>query len=387
MNGAAPIVVTGGTPAWGKCSSQALRMAQAFHRLGRPILYIECGGDPAPFDAMRRKRGPDARVVEDPEREHFFVMRASQLPMMPLSFPNFARRWNCARTSKWAARFIQSAGWKRVFVFHYGWYFPELLGRAPVAEHHVYECLDDHTAAPNIAGKKWAHAHILRVEGRMIGRADLTVYSSPHLAAKHDAERSAVVPLGVEAGHFGREPKTDPHEALGIGRPRIGFLGLVTPREDWEMVRAAAAKTPDWHWIVVGPQQGVEPRGPDNLHWIGAVDYADVPDWTRTWDAGMVPLTMSDFNLQAWPLKFYEYLASGLPVASAPIPAALAIGEEAPGLIAVAGDASADAFIDAARSAIAAPPSARQEALRVAAAHTWDARARRILEMLATRAR
>ena len=60
--------------------------------------------------------------------------------------------------------------------------------------------------------------------------------SSPQLAAVHNVEHATVVPLGVDAEHFGREPSRDPHEALGIGRPRIGFLGLVTPREDWEMV-------------------------------------------------------------------------------------------------------------------------------------------------------
>jgi glycosyltransferase involved in cell wall biosynthesis len=382
MSETVPIIVTGGTPYWGRCSSQALRMAQAFHRLGHPVLYIECGGDPEPFRAMRRERGLPGGSVEDPERPNLSVMRASRLPMVPLSFPNFARRWNCKRTSRRAARVIDDNGWEDVLVFHYGWYFPELLKGADVNARHIYECLDDHTAAPNIAGKRWAHAYIRRVERQMLERAELAVYSSPDLAKRHGAERSAVVPLGVEAEHFGREPRSDPHDALGIGRPRIGFLGLVTPREDWAMVRAAAEKTPDWHWIVVGPRQGVEPRGPANLHWIGAVDYADVPDWTRNWDAGMVPLTMSDFNVRAWPLKFYEYLASRLPVVSTPIPAASAVGEEAPGLISVAGDASADAFIDAARRAIETPPALRDEALKVAAAHTWAARAGRILDML-----
>ncbi len=382
MNETVPIIVTGGTPAWGKCSSQALRMAQAIHRLGHPVLYIECGGDPEPFQTMLREHAPGEDLVEDPQRSSFFVMRASQLPMMPLSFPHLARLWNCARTSRRAACIIDDKGWEDVLVFHYGWYFPGLLRKADVNTRHIYECLDDHTAAPNIAGKRWTHGYIRRIEQKMIERAELTVYSSPDLAAKHSAERSAVVPLGVEAAHFGREPNCDPHEPLGIGHPRIGFLGLVTPREDWEMVRAAAEKTPEWQWIVVGPQQGIEPTGPANLHWIGTVDYADVPDWTRNWDAGMVPLTQSGFNVRAWPLKFYEYLASGLPVVSTPIPAASAIGEEAPGLVAVAADASADAFIEAARRAIDTPPTLRAEALQVAAAHTWDARARGILELL-----
>ncbi len=382
MSEPTPIIVTGGGPAWGTCSTQALRMARAFHQLGHPVLYIECGGRSASFRAKRAETGAND-VVEDPDRPGLFVMRASQLPMMRLSFPDFARRWNCARTSARAARFIKTVGWSDALVFHYGWYFPKLLAGPTVAARHVYECLDDHTAAPNIAGKRWAHAYILRVERRMLRRAELAIYSSPQLAAVHNVEHATVVPLGVDAEHFGREPSRDPHEALGIGRPRIGFLGLVTPREDWEMVRAAAAKTPDWHWVVVGPQQDVEPRGPANLHWIGAVDYADVPDWTRNWDAGMVPLALSDFNVRAWPLKFYEYLASGLPVVSTPIPVASAIGEEAPGLIAVAGDASADAFIEAARAAIDTPPDVRAKAFEVAAAHTWTARAQRILAMLA----
>ena len=88
--------------------------------------------------------------------------------MMPLSFPHLARLCNCARTSRRAARVIDDKGWEDVLVFHYGWYFPELLRKADVNVRHIYECLDDHTAAPNIAGRRWTHDYIRRIENKMI---------------------------------------------------------------------------------------------------------------------------------------------------------------------------------------------------------------------------
>jgi glycosyltransferase involved in cell wall biosynthesis len=270
-----------------------------------------------------------------------------------------------------------------VLVFHYGWYFPELLESVGPEARHVYECLDEHTRAPNIAGKQWAEDYVTCVERRLLDRAELVVYSNPDLALKRKAKKSEVVMLGVEAEHFSRPARGDPHEALRIGRPRIGFLGVVTPRENWEMVRSAARAAPDWQWVVLGPQKGVRPDGPGNLHWIGAVDYAEVPDWTQHWDAGMVPLALSDFNLGSWPLKFYEYLASGLPVVSTPIPAAARIAEEAPGLISIAPDESSEGFIRAARAALAASSTELRRAARaIAGRHTWESRAQRILASL-----
>lgn len=367
---------------WGKCSSQAQRMALAFSRIGRKVLYIECGGDPCSFEEKKVKGNLPGGAVEHPEMPGLFVMRASSLPGFPLTYPNIVRKINCSRTGRRIVKFCRHAGWTNVVLVHYGWYFREILDGTGIAARTIYECLDEHTRAPNIAGKKFAEEYIRRIEGEMLASVEVTVYSNPLLAeTRKSARRYEVLPLGVDAAHFGRVPTHDPLTERGIGKPRLGFLGLVTVREDWDMVRRAAEATPEWSWVVIGPRREVEPTGPKNLHWIGAVDYSEVPDWTRNWQAGIIPLTMSDFNVGSWPLKFYEYLASGLPIATTPIPAAPVIAKEAPGLIYVAGDSSHIAFIEACRKAVNASEFARRQALEIAANHTWESRAKKMLEL------
>ena len=108
MTSPTPIVISGGTPAWGPYSSQSLRMAETFSELGHPILYIECGGDDSSFQEMLTLRGHDGGVVTDPKRNEFFVMRAAQLPKLPLTYPDLVRRFNGWRTSRQAARFLHA---------------------------------------------------------------------------------------------------------------------------------------------------------------------------------------------------------------------------------------------------------------------------------------
>ncbi|MHC4253034.1 MAG: glycosyltransferase [Planctomycetota bacterium] len=377
-------VIVSPTELWAHTSSQAARMAGALWRIGCEVLFLECGGGETAFG--KRTRGCTALaggVFAHPERERYFVARPRRLPFMRYSFPDFARAANERRASRAAARFIASRATDRdTVVVHYGWYFPGVLSRE--AARVVYECLDDHTAAPVVAKAEWRRRYVLEVESRLLARADVSVFSSPRLAEARGpaARRSEVLPLGVDVEHFSRSAANDPHEARGIARPRVGFVGLVTAREDWAAVARASELAPDIQWVVVGPGHGVARGGPPNLHWIGEVDYADLPAWLGGWDAGVVPFADTDFNRGSWPLKFYEYLAAGLPVASTPIPAAAALADETKGLVVAAGGWGPKDILRAVRRALRETGRARTEGPAFAANHSWTARARRLLSLV-----
>ncbi len=380
------VVVTGGQEFWAPGSSQGLRMALALGAAGCQVLYVECGGSGALF----RERTPSLEeaspgVYEHPGKEGFFLARAERLPGARLSFPNVARYFHCRSASRKAAAFLDArAGDREVLAVHYGWFFPEFLSGREGAKH-VYECLDDHTAALNIRGSEWRKRYVRKIEDRLLARANLTVFSSPILAEsrRETARRAEVIPLGVEAEHFARPPECDPHEEKSIGRPRVGFLGQVTDREDWGMVARAAAMAPEWQWVALGPQGEVElPGGAANLHFPGPAPYAGLPDWLGNWEAAFVPLADSEFNRAAWPLKFYELLAAGLAVASTPMPAALELEKQTGGLVVPAAGWGAAELVEAAKRALALRERARAEGPAFAARHSWTARARRVLELL-----
>lgn len=381
------VIVVGGQEYWAPTSSQGLRMAEAFRRAGCAVLYLECGGDGAAFrERSRRLKDVSPGVFRHPEHGEFFLGRMEPLPFMRLSWPDWARRAHCRAGSRTAERFLRSdaAGGRKVLVAHYGWFLPEFLAGSETRARHVYECLDDHAAALNIRGSAWRVAHVRRVEDELLARAELAVFSSPGLAAarRGASARSAVIPLGVDAELFAVRQPRDPNAALGLGRPRLGFVGQVTGREDWAMVERAAEMTPQWQWVVLGPLRGVAPREAANLHWVGEAPYADVPAWLAGWDAAFVPLADSEFNRASWPLKFFECLAAGLAVAATPVPAAAALRDETAGLVVPAADWSAEAFAAAALAALALRPRARAEGPAFAAQHSWTQRAEHILELL-----
>ena len=385
------IVVVGGPPAWGPCGSEALRMAEAFWKLGRKVLYIECGGDNKPFRrAVGRREQRTQAVVADLERRGFFVMRAAQMPLVSALLPEIARRWDCSRTSARAAKFLTASGADSVVVFHYSWRWPDMLPAALETVSHVYECTDDHKNAPDSLCRPMMRRHICSTEKKLLTSADLVVFSSRELegVCEHSG-RKVFLPMGVDAAHFARLAVRDPHGNAGLperqpGRPRIGFVGRLTGRCDWAMVRAAAAETPDWQWIMAGPTEGIEPRGPDNLHWTGPIAYNELPAWLHHWDVGLVPSTSStEFNRRSSPMKLLEYLAAGLPIASMDIPASRDLAGQAPGHVFIAEEYASACLVDAVRRALAVPAWQREGGRAFARRHSWEERAARLLDLTA----
>lgn len=383
------IVVVGGPPAWGPCGSEALRMAEAFWKLGRKVLYIECGGDCKPFRrAVGRREQSGQAVVADLERRGFFVMRAAQMPLISPLFPEFARRWDCSRTSARAAKFLAASGAHSVVVFHYSWRWPDMLPAALKTVSHVYECTDDHKNAPDALCRPVMRRHIRRIEEKLLTSADLVVFTSRELeAACEYPVRKVLLPIGVDAEHFARLAVGDPHANARLperqaGRPRIGFVGRLTGRCDWAMVRAAAAETPDWQWIMAGPPEGIEPRGPDNLHWVGPIPYDELPAWLHHWDVGLVPsVSNTEFNRRSSPMKLLEYTAAGLPVASTDIPASRELAEQLPGHVFIAEDYTSACLVEAVRRALAVPAWQREGGRTFARRHSWEERAARLLDL------
>jgi glycosyltransferase involved in cell wall biosynthesis len=382
----AALVVTGGQEYWAPGSSQGLRMAEAFRALGCAVLYVECGGAGRLFrDRTAGRPAAAPGVWPAPGREGLFLARARTLPGMRLSWPDPVRRLHCRAVSRLAAAWLgRCAGPREPAAVHYGWFFPELLaGRGDVR--HVYECLDDHTGALNIRPSGWRRRYVRRVEDDLLRRAELAVFSSRQLALARAGRcpRAEVLPLGVDHEHFARRPGGDPDPGARPGRPRVGFLGRVTAREDWRLAAAAAALAPDLDWVVLGPAEGLAPpAGPDNLRFAGAAPYEDLPDWLGPWDAAFVPLADSEFNRAAWPLKFFELLAAGLAVAATPLPAALELSRQTNGLVVPAEGWSAEQFAAAVRRALELRPRARAEGPAFAARHSWRERAGRVLGLL-----
>lgn len=210
---------------------------------------------------------------------------------------------------------------------------------------------------------------------RLLQRADLVVAVSPPLLAdsSHHNARTVLLPNGADVDHFAK-PSISALPDLGPG-PVLGYLGAVSWRLDVELLDQLAASRPDWQVVLVGKVSVDLPDHP-NLHAVGPRSWAQLPAWTHRFDVGLVPYQVDDtFNRSSFPLKVFDYLASGRPVVSTPLP-----GLE--GLYPCVRLASGlDDFAAAVEGVLAGGPG--PDACReLAAANSWDSRAAALDELL-----
>jgi len=255
------------------------------------------------------------------------------------------------------------------------WYYAPLAMafsshlHAPV---HVFDCMDE------LSGFKGASAALPLMERRLIARADLVFTGGMSLyeAKRNRHPRVYGFPSSVDSRHFAqaRDPdRRDPDDQAGIPGPRLGFFGVVDERMDIDLLAAAAALRPDWHFVMVGPVVKIDPaslpRRP-NVHWLGGRRYDELPAYLGGWDVGIMPFALNEATRYISPTKTPEFLAAGLPVVSTPIVDVVSpYGEK--GLVEIASDA--EAFVSRADALIGGRPPAWQERVdRHLASMSWD---------------
>lgn len=225
-----------------------------------------------------------------------------------------------------------------------------------------------------------------RLERETIAGADLVLAVSRPLAA-HASARGAraveVLPNAVDARAY---RSAEPAAARPGAAPVAVFAGTLRPwhgiatiREAWRLLGPAAPAL-----LVVGDGPGRALLEQAGAQVTGAVPPGAVPAALATATIGLAPYT-ADGPAYFSPLKVFEYLAAGLAVVAADLPGIRdVVGDEA-ALLVPPGDAVALAATVTRLGAdpVLAARLGRAGQRLVLAEHTWDRRARRILELAA----
>lgn len=185
----------------------------------------------------------------------------------------------------------------------------------------VYDCMDELSAFKN------APPRLSRLEHQLFDLADVVFTGGQSLFEAKQRQHANVhaFPSSIDAHHFGRARSgelADPADQKSIGRPRIGFFGVVDERMDIDLVAGLADHRPDWQFIVLGPVVKIDPASLPrraNLHWLGGKAYGELPAYLAHWDAGFMPFALNDATRFISPTKTPEFLAAGVPVVSTPI--------------------------------------------------------------------
>ena len=206
---------------------------------------------------------------------------------------------------------------------HVAWYYTPM---ALAASEHlgpravVYDCMDE------LARQKGAPEDLAAREARLFSRADLVLTDGQSLYEAKCLRHPRVFcfPSSVDVAHFlpARGVLPDPPDQRIIGRPRLGFAGVIDERVDLALVAAVAAARPGWQLVLLGPvvnlDTGSLPRAP-NLHYLGGKPYDQMPDYLAGWDVAMLPFLRNEATRFLNPIKTPEYLAAGRPVVSTSI--------------------------------------------------------------------
>ncbi len=124
----------------------------------------------------------------------------------------------------------------------------------------------------------------------------------------------SVIENGVDLRHLRRESRE--HDTLSnLPRPRVVYVGVIDFRFDLELLVQLATAHPDVVFMNYGPVTISKPEGlPPNLLFPGQLPYDELPSVLQFCDVGFLPLNDHPANQGRSPMKYYEYLAAGLPV-------------------------------------------------------------------------
>jgi UDP-galactopyranose mutase len=248
----------------------------------------------------------------------------------------------------------------------------------------VYDCMDE------LSTFKFAPPQLRDLEQDLIKRADVVFTGgfSLYEAKRHLHDNLHPFPSSVDSAHFrtARSGISDPADQTAIGRPRLGFYGVVDERLDLDLIRTVAEARPDWSLVMVGPivkiSEDEVPRAP-NIHYLGQKAYAELPAYLSAWDVALMPFAINEATRFISPTKTPEYLASGRPVVSTPITDVKRHWGAVSGVF-IAG--SPDEFIAACERALdlgKTPNAYLPDVDRVLSELSWDETFRRMNELVA----
>ena len=262
----------------------------------------------------------------------------------------------------------------------------DLVPDIPSARLRVYHVVDEYAAYSHLTPE--ASQHTETIEREMLQQADLVVVVSQNLytAKRRLNPNTFFVPNGVNCDAYARaldDPQL-PGALQVIKSPRLGYIGLIGDKLNLFMLKEIAEAHPEWSLVFLGEERAPAQaatwqtlKALPNVHYLGQVDVSQVPHYVKGFDVGLLPYFCNRHAENICPLKLYDYLAAGIPIASVDIPAV----REFTSYIHLAN--SPQNFHQAIQTALIDTTPERRQARRDSARqHSWEVRSEQISEVI-----
>lgn len=242
----------------------------------------------------------------------------------------------------------------------------------------VYDITDDWTLLP--ATGEAERERIRLLDAKLCQSADLVVVCSRALeqSRKSFCRRIITVPNGVDAAHYRGCMHSRREASEG---PVFGYVGtLHSDRIDLNLVEQLALARPEARVRLCGPDHlTVAERKAllsiPNVELREPVHYRDVPKVIAEFDVCILPHHCTPFTESLNPIKLWEYLASGKPVAATPV-----AGFREMAHVCHLGQ-GIDGFVRACADALFENPSRAAARIKEAESNSWKARSEQLLEV------
>lgn len=264
----------------------------------------------------------------------------------------------------------------------------DLINEVPSPRLRLYHAVDEYTTYGNMTPAR--RRRIEELEKEMMNQVDAVIVTSKKLYDTKKTVNSNVylVPNGVNYQAYTAalaDPQL-PDELQAINHPRLGYIGHIGDRINVDILKEIAQKNPEWSLVFLGEvrfDKSAEAwqtfQAMPNVHHLGQVKGSCVPHYVKGFDVGLMPYVQNRHAEYISPLKLYDYLAAGIPVASLSFPAACEFSQ----YIHLAD--TPQHFSRAVCSALADTTlEHRQTRRNVASQHSWEARIAQLSEVIQT---
>jgi len=302
--------------------------------------------------------------------------------VLPMHSNALARRLNAELLPRTVARAVRRLGLRDPLL----WSFvpqAEVLIKSLRPSQILYYTTDDHAAKPGIDATSFRAA-----ESRFARSADVILASAPELVKRMRTLNDNVhyAPAVTDTRLFATALEPGPVDGAleRLQAPRVVFVGAILAATiDIELVVRVARLRPEWSFAFVGPigqgdpHTNIDPlREAPNVHLLGERSQRELPQLLRGASAAIIPYRIGDQMRSVFPMKTYEYLASGRLVVSTPLETLRDIPEV---IIATTAEEFAARLEDAIEQDT---PAARAERSLRAQPHSWESRLDQIASVL-----
>ncbi|MET4694115.1 glycosyltransferase [Endozoicomonas lisbonensis] len=304
--------------------------AKSLAELGVKVLYVESVGIRKPKAGsgrdwkrlLRRLRKGLASIV-------FGAKECSPgiFVLSPLLVPVGYRFWLARILNRWLlkitiARTINQRRFDKPLIWTYHPFMLDVIDGLSF-NRLIYHCVDDLAAVPGVDAIAFREA-----ETQLLRRADVVFATAKPLAESCRVLNSNThfYPNVVDAAHFGKaiQPGLLPPELERIPEPRLVYHGVLSDyKVNFQLLLECAQRRSNWSWVFIGEEREgqkssivAELARLPNVHFLGYRPYDVLPDYLRGMQIGLLPSHLNDYTEGMFPMKYFEYIAAGLPVVS-----------------------------------------------------------------------